>query len=56
MAERTYGAPERQASEDGYCASREDGQHCVHWWDGETCCSCGAAAMTEAQNRTRGMR
>ena len=24
------------------CLSREDGTHCVHWYDGdELCCSCG---------------
>lgn len=25
----------------GYCLKREDEQHCVHWWDGGKCCSCG---------------
>lgn len=26
----------------GYCAKREDGNHCHHWWDGELpCCRCG---------------
>lgn len=27
--------------DEGYCAKREDKQHCVHWWDCGKCCSCG---------------
>ena len=23
------------------CLAREDRTHCVHWYDGEPCCSCG---------------
>ena len=27
---------------DGWCPSRDDETHCVHWWDGEeACCGCG---------------
>lgn len=27
---------------DGSCPEREDGTHCVHWWDDEgPCCGCG---------------
>lgn len=29
------------------CPNREDDMHCIHWWDGEPCCACGAPAMTE---------
>jgi hypothetical protein len=28
-------------ADEGACSAREDGVHCVHWWDGEPCCSCG---------------
>lgn len=27
-----------------YCPAREEGIHCVHWWDAEKCCSCFAGA------------
>lgn len=30
------------------CPKREDGVHCVHWWDGAACCGCGAPASEEA--------
>lgn len=23
------------------CPGQEDELHCVHWYDGEVCCSCG---------------
>lgn len=27
---------------EGFCPKRDDGTHCVHWWDGEEpCCACG---------------
>ncbi len=32
-----------------------DGFHCVHWYDGEPCCRCGAPAMTEEERREQGM-
>ena len=29
--------------DDGYCPARDDdGIHCIHWWDAEPCCTCGA--------------
>lgn len=29
-------------SEETPCPKREDGTHCVHWWDGDhPCCACG---------------
>jgi 8-oxo-dGTP diphosphatase len=31
-----------QPKSDGTCPKREDGIHCVHWWDGDApCCGCG---------------
>jgi hypothetical protein len=28
---------------EGACANSDDGQHCVHWWDGDgPCCRCGS--------------
>ena len=29
------------------CPTMEDGKHCVHWYDGGPCCSCGDAAAPE---------
>lgn len=37
------------------CPTRDDGTHCVHWWDGEQCCSCKASAMTDDEKREQGM-
>jgi len=37
------------AHDDEHCPKRADETHCVHWWDGEACCSCGAPAMTAAE-------
>lgn len=29
------------------CPKREDGTHCVHWWDGDApCCACGSGAQS----------
>lgn len=42
-------------SEHGACAEREDGTHCECWWDGGTCCSCGAVAMTDEEMALQGM-
>jgi hypothetical protein len=46
---------ERVSAEDGACDAREDGIHCECWWDGGTCCSCGARGMTEQEMREQGM-
>lgn len=27
---------------EGFCPTRSDEQHCVHWWDAGPCCSCFA--------------
>ena len=27
------------------CPSAWDGNHCDCWWEGESCCRCGAAAL-----------
>lgn len=36
------GKGEKDARSDGSCPEREDGTHCVHWWDDEgPCCGCG---------------
>lgn len=32
---------EEYTVEEGYCEKREDETHCVCWWEGEACCSCG---------------
>ena len=32
--------------EEGACPVNDDGVHCEHWWDGGSCCSCGALGMT----------
>lgn len=33
---------------DGSCSKREDGTHCVHWWDDEgPCCTCGCDAQLD---------
>lgn len=33
------------------CPVREDGTHCVHWWDGEApCCNCGNNESLEGGN------
>ena len=45
----------KPTSAEGHCRNRADKTHCEHWWDGEKCCSCGAAAMTSAQKRAQGM-
>ena len=37
------------------CPKREDGQHCDCWYDGEACCACGAAAMTNEERIEQGM-
>lgn len=31
------------------CPKRDDGVHCECWYEGEACCSCGAAAMLNGQ-------
>lgn len=32
----------------GDCPAREDGTHCVHWWEGapEVCCACAHPGRT----------
>jgi hypothetical protein len=37
------------------CPARPGDTHCERWWDGEVCCACGAAAMTDEQKREQGM-
>ena len=27
------------------CPAAPDGDHCDCWWEGESCCRCGAAAL-----------
>lgn len=34
-------------ADDGHCEAREDGIHCVHWWDAEPCCACGHTGPEE---------
>lgn len=45
LARRIWGGAMMSAAAkevDGGCASREDGTHCMCWWDGDSpCCSCG---------------
>ena len=38
-----YGEPETPSmaeKKEEFCPARDDTIHCVHWWDGEKCCSC----------------
>ena len=37
------------------CPKRADKTHCDCWYDGETCCACGAPAMTDAKRAEQGM-
>jgi hypothetical protein len=41
----------------GFCheASDDDPIHCEHWWDGDTCCQCGATPMTVEEKLLHGM-
>lgn len=34
-----------EEEEDEFCLKREDKTHCVHWWDGQSCCACGAGKV-----------
>lgn len=43
-------------ADDEHCASSPDGMHCVHWWDGERCCQCGAAEMPDSDCIKQGMK
>ena len=33
-----------------YCPAQEDEIHCVCWWDGEPCCSCGNNDAVKEEN------
>ena len=50
-----YLALKRSGDWETPCPGSQDGQHCVHWWDGAQCCSCGdpAARPCEAPDAGR---
>jgi hypothetical protein len=41
--------------DDEHCPERKDGTHCHCWWDGDGCCSCGAAPMSVDAKLAQGM-
>ena len=47
----------RAPADEEFCpeGTSDDAFHCVHWYDGDACCACGAPPMTDEQKREQGM-
>lgn len=43
------------STEETSCPKAEDSQHCVHWYDGDSCCRCSDPGMTNDEKRKQGM-